>query len=65
MMIIFGILIGLLLAVIVFLAVRRYQVPIERTIAQLENKTKQKGAIFVETDEDRDLEDLLDNLPIE
>lgn len=64
-MLISGIIIGLLVALIVFLAVRRYQVPVERTIAQLENKTKQKGEIFVETDDDRELENLLNNLPTE
>lgn len=60
-----GVIIGLLLAIIVFLSVKKYQVPIERTIKQLENKTKEKGEIFVESEQDEELKAFLDGLPSE
>ncbi len=64
-MYILGIITGLLLAIIVFLGTKRYQNPIERTIKQLENKTKQTGEIFIETDEQRETENFINNLKIE
>ncbi len=65
MYILLGIIIGLLLAIIVFLATKRYQNPIERTMAQLQNKTKEHGEVYIEDDLKRDLDELLDNLPKE
>ena len=62
---ILGLISGLLLAIIIFLATKRYQIPLERSISQLENRTKEKGSIFIEEDENRELEALLDNLPKE
>jgi len=64
-MIILGIIIGLLLAIIVFLAIKRYEVPIERTLKQAENSIRQKGEIYI-LDEDReDLEAYVNQLPTE
>lgn len=62
---ILGIIIGLLLAVITLLTVKRYQNPLERSIKQLENKVKEKGEIFIEEDTERELDELLNNLPKE
>ena len=62
---ILGILIGLLLAVIVMLSVRRYQVPIERTAKQVENKFKQHGEVYIEDEGVQDLEAYLESLPKE
>lgn len=65
MMFVSGLIVGLLLAIIVFLSAKRYNTPIERTLRQLENKVKEKGEVFVETDEAREVDRLLENLPIE
>jgi len=54
-----GIIIGLLIAIIVFLSVKRYQVPIERTIKQTQNKFKEKGEVFIESEEEEDLKAFL------
>lgn len=62
---ILGIIIGLLLAVIAMLSVRRYQAPIGRIGKRLANLTKEKGEVFIETEEDRELENFLDGLPKE
>ena len=64
-MYILGIITGLLLAIIVFLASRRYGNQIERTLKQAENSLREKGEIYIDTDEKKELEILLDNLPIE
>ena len=64
-MITLGIIIGLLLAIIVFLATKKYQVPIERGISQLQNKTKQRGEIYTENEELEDLKHYINNLPPE
>jgi len=53
--VILGVLIGLLLAVIVMLSVRRYQTSIERIAKRAENLTKEKGEVFTP---DENLEDL-------
>lgn len=60
-----GIVIGILLAIITFLATRKYTVPIERTINQIDNKLKQKGEIYIEEDDKRELENYIDTLPRE
>jgi uncharacterized membrane protein YciS (DUF1049 family) len=60
-----GIIIGLLLAIIVFLAVKRYQVPIERTIKQAQNFTKERGEVYIEDEGVQDLEAYLETLPKE
>jgi len=64
-MLISGIIIGFLIAIIVLLCVKRYQVPIERTIKQAENKVKQEGAIFIEDEGVEDLKAWLNKLPNE
>lgn len=60
-----GIIIGLLIAVIVMLSTRRYQTTIERTVEQIGNLTKEKGEIFVETDELKEVENFINSLPTE
>ena len=65
MFFILGILVGLLLSIIVMISAKRYQTPIERTLKRVENFTKEKGEVFVETDEEREVQQFLDNLPIE
>lgn len=65
MIYILGILTGLVLAIIVFLATKRYETTINRTIKQVENKVKEKGAIFIEEDSQKELENFLENLPKE
>ncbi len=60
-----GIIVGLLLAIIVFLATKRYQVPIERTVKQLENKITEKGAVFMDTPESIEIENFIEELPVE
>lgn len=62
---ILGLIVGLLLAIIVFLATKRYQVPIERNLKQVENKVKEKGEVYIEDDGVKDLETFLDSLPKE
>lgn len=64
-MIILGIIIGLLISIIVMTSTRRYQTPIERIVKKVENLTKEKGEIFIESDEAKELGDMLDNLPNE
>lgn len=60
-----GVLTGLLLAVIMILAVKRLQKPIERTLSQLENSVKERGEVFYESDEKVELDTFLDSLPKE
>jgi ABC-type lipoprotein release transport system permease subunit len=60
-----GVIIGLLLAVIALLVVKRYQVPLERTLKQTENKFRERGEVFIESEEKQDLEAFLNNLPTE
>lgn len=62
---ILGIITGLILAIIVFLSIKRYEIPINRTIKQAENKFKEKGEIYIESDEKQDLEAYINNLPKE
>lgn len=62
---IIGIVIGLLLAIIVFLATKKYQVPIERTIKQAENFTKERGEVFIPKEEDEEFQHFINNLPKE
>ena len=64
-MIILGIIIGLLLAIIVFLATKKYQAPVERILKQAENFTKEKGEVFLPNEEKDDLDAWLGNLPKE
>lgn len=65
MIFLLGVIIGLLLAIIIFISVKRFQTPIERTLKQIENKTKERGEVFIEEDEKVELEHFLDNLPKE
>lgn len=65
MYLIFGIIIGLLLAVIVFLATKRYETTITRTIKQTENLIKENGEIFTPDDDVEDLKDWINKLPSE
>lgn len=65
MILILGIIVGLLLAIIVFLATGKYQVPIQRTLKQTENKFKEKGEIFIEEDSQKEFENFINNLPSE
>lgn len=65
MMLVLGIIVGLLVAIIVFLATKRYQLPIERTLKQLENRVKEKGAIFMDTPESIEIENFIEELPVE
>lgn len=65
MIFILGILTGLLLAIIVFLATKKYETPINRTIKQTENKFKERGEVFIEDEEKLDLEAFLNGLPKE
>lgn len=65
MLYLLGILTGLLLAIICMLSVRKYQIPIERISNQIENKFKEKGALFVEDDGVEDLKAWLEKLPEE
>lgn len=60
-----GIIIGLLLAIIAFLSVRRYQTPIERTFKNINNQLKEKGEVFVTDEKTEDLEAWFNNLPKE
>ena len=60
---ILGIVLGILIAIIVFLATKRYQAPVETILKQLENDFKPKGEIFIESEEDKELNDFLDSLP--
>jgi uncharacterized membrane protein YciS (DUF1049 family) len=60
-----GIIIGLLLAIIVFLATKRYETTIQRTIKQVENKFKEQGAVFIPKDEDEDFQTFINQLPSE
>ena len=62
---ILGIIIGLLLAVIVMLSVRRYQTPIERIAKRAENLTKEKGVVFTPDDDVEDLKAWMNRLPTE
>ena len=65
MQIALGIIIGLLLAVIAMLSVKRYETPIQRTIKQLENATKEHGEVYVEDEGIEDLKAWANNLPKE
>ena len=58
-----GVVIGLLLAIIVFLATKRYEIPIKRTFKQAENLVKEKGEIFIEDENVENLKEWLNNLP--
>lgn len=60
-----GILIGLVLAIIVFLATKRYETTINRTIKQLESSIQQKGEVFIEDENVEDLKAWVNNLPKE
>ncbi len=60
-----GVITGLVIAVIIFLSTKRYEIPIERTLKQLKNKTSQKGDVFIEEDIDREISNLLEGLPNE
>ncbi|HMG16558.1 MAG TPA: hypothetical protein VK590_13970 [Saprospiraceae bacterium] len=62
---ILGIIIGILVSIVVLLATKRYQVPIERTTQRLLNITREQGEVFIDTDEKQDLETFLDGLPKE
>ena len=65
MFFILGILVGLLLAVIAMLSVRRYENALARTAKRLENMTKEKGEVFVESEGEAELKEFIDNLPTE
>lgn len=65
MLISLGIIIGLLIAVICMLSVRRFQPTIERTVKQAENFTKERGEVFTPDDDLEDLKVYLDSLPKE
>lgn len=65
MLYILGIITGLVIAVIVFLAAKRYQVPLDRSLKQMENVVKEKGEIYIETDEKQEFENFISNLPKE
>lgn len=65
MLYVLGIITGLLIAVIIFLSTKRYQIPIERTLKQLENKTKEKGEVYIDSEEKIELESYLDSIPKE
>lgn len=60
-----GIVVGILLAIVVMLTTRKYQVPIERTIKQVENRVKEKGEIYIESDDQKEVENFINNLPNE
>jgi ABC-type lipoprotein release transport system permease subunit len=60
-----GVIVGLLLAVIAMLSVRRYQTPIERLTKRAENLTKEKGEVFVEDEAVEDLKAWAESLPAE
>ncbi len=60
-----GVIIGLLLAIIAMLSVRRYQTTIERVGKQVENLTKEKGEVYVVDDDVEDLKNWAENLPKE
>lgn len=65
MLYILGILTGLLLAIIVFLATKRYETTITRTIKQVENRVREKGEVFIPKDEDEDFQTFINQLPSE
>ena len=60
-----GFIIGLLLAIIVFLAVRKYQTPIERIAKQVENFTKERGEVYIPDEAVEDLKTWVEILPKE
>ena len=63
MIFLLGIIIGLLIAVVCMLAIKRFQIPIERTIKQVGNQFKEKGEVFLPNEEREELENWVDNLP--
>lgn len=64
-MIALGVIIGLLLAIVVMLSVKRYQTPIDRFTKQVENYTKEKGEIFNPDEDVENMERFIAQLPDE
>jgi len=58
-----GVIIGLLLAIIAILSVRRYQTTIERISKRVENFVKEKGEVFMDEEEKEELDAFLNSLP--
>lgn len=65
MILILGIIIGLLIAVIIMLSVKRFQNRIERTLKQIENVVKEKGEIYTPNEDTENISKFLENLPNE
>lgn len=58
-----GILTGLVVAIIIFLAIQRVKTPLERALRNVENTIKEKGELYIEDEGVEDLKSWIDNLP--
>lgn len=65
MIFLLGVILGVLLTLVLMIAVSRFHTPIERTMKEVENFVKVKGEVFIDSDEKKDFEEFIDNLPRE